>query len=213
MIELLFFAVLTGYLCFRLWGVFGTRTGFDKPPPENSISPQTDNVIALSQRKSKRDIIDAVILEPFEFELAKIKKEEPGFDVSDFLEDANLAYRTITEAFVEGDKKTLRMLLSPHTFEQFTNVIDNREEKGHRVVDEILGKVRSELTDVKVRENEAFLTVKFKSEQRYITYDENAQILDNYEEISAFMTHYWTFTKILGTSDPTWYLYQTRAGE
>lgn len=214
MAEILFFAILAGYLFFRLWGVLGERTGFEKPQDMNDaeIAPKAgDNVVPLPSRlSSKAAALDEESVEPLWNDLRLIQEKEKDFNVDTFLENVTSAFIIITQAFVEGDKETLRSLLTDKTYQQFCKVIDDRQSKEHRTTNEIIGRIEVALHDVKTLGKKADMTVKIMSNQRFITYDKKGEILDNPEEIANKMVNYWTFTRTLGADDPVWHLSQTR---
>ncbi len=217
MFEILFFAILSGYLFFRLWSVLGTRTGFEKqenPNEEKSMITVKDNVVALPSadvariEESPRDVF-----ETFWEQIRQIQEKEKDFQIEDFLDNARHAFAYITQAFVEGDKSTLNILLTETTFKQFCDVIDRREMQGHRIANEIVGRIDAILKAVTVAHKQAHITLTFTSYQRFVTYDEAGEILDNPEKITTKMVNDWTFTRTLGSDDPTWRLSHTRVGD
>ena len=54
LLEIIFLAMLAGFLILRLRSVLGRRTGHEKPPErqrfERHEAPDNDNVVALSDR-------------------------------------------------------------------------------------------------------------------------------------------------------------------
>ena len=58
--------------------------------------------------------------------LNRIRRSDPSFDPSHFIEGARTAFEMIIAAFARGDKAVLRPLLSDEVFEQFAAAIDGR---------------------------------------------------------------------------------------
>ncbi len=217
MIEILFFALLSGYLFFRLWSVLGNRDGFDKKYPfeDSEEMPLKNNVVELPRRPTLvSENMDLDITEsPFWEELHLIQEKEPDFQLHDFMDNSKMAFEIITKAFVEGDKETLQMLLAPFILKQFCEVIDKRITQHQTTSNEIVGEIQSHLESIKITKNIASLTLKFTSYQRFITYDADGKIMDNPEEIAIRMVNLWTFSKPLGDTDPVWYLSKTSIGD
>ena len=62
-----------------------------------------------------------------------IAAAEPAFDAPDFLEGAKAAYEMVVTAFAQGDRKTLKDLLSREVYEGFERAISEREGRGEKV--------------------------------------------------------------------------------
>lgn len=226
MLEILFFAILSGYLFFRLWSVLGERTGFEKTFDRKSdsmvdVTPQSpskdtsDNIIHLPPRDSTshegRKYQPTINTTGFEDALEKIQSEDPTFKLEDFLDKASAAFELITISFAEGDKNTLQQLLTKKAYDQFENVIDQRRHNGAHISNDIVGPIYSKIENITVKGSTALITLIFTSDQRYITYDTNGKILDNPEKITIKMTSAWTFERdVKNSGDYTWYLSQTR---
>ena len=88
MIEILFFAALTGYMIFRLWSVLGKRTGFEAPPPPKTLNKEVDNVIPLPTRASSK-------------QLEKTSPLETNPSIAEGLKKMNLETRTRTKTIMK----------------------------------------------------------------------------------------------------------------
>lgn len=228
MLEILFFAILSGYLFFRLWSVLGERTGFEKtfdrksdgmvdvtPTSSSKKQDSASNVIHLPSRDSvlddARKHYPTMNTKGFEDALSAIQSLDPLFTLQDFMEKASTAFDIITTSFADGDKKTLQGLLTQKTYDQFTKVIDQRHRNGEHISNEIIGPIYSKIEDISLQQSMALITLIFTSDQRYITYDVNGKILDNPEKITIKMKSAWTFERNFRKKDDyTWYLSQTK---
>lgn len=217
LLELLFLMILTGYIFFRLWSVLGTRTGHEKPPRPSAFdqddSDDQDNVIVLRGRQKEASKVDIIIDQddPFKEAAQKIRQIEPDFDLYLFKEHATEAFGMTIQAFVDKDLETLKQLLDTSVYKQFEDAILKRDRDEHTLSNTIVGQVESEVVDVTCRGKTAEVSVRFKSQQRYITYDTKGAILDNIEEEAIPMVDVWTFKRTLGSEDPTWLLTATKS--
>ena len=53
-IDIIFFAVIAGFILLRLRGVLGRRTGHQRPPPDQrrALDETNENVVRLSEREA-----------------------------------------------------------------------------------------------------------------------------------------------------------------
>ncbi len=216
MMEILFFAALTGYMIFRLWAVLGKRTGFEAPPPPKTSDKDADNVIALPIRSSQKQQSLQEKPSPSELNpsieegLKKIQAVDPAFRLDHFLKGAITAFEMIVEAFATGDKSTLKSLLNPSVFKSFIGALQDREEAGQTVETKIVDLKDPEVTSIDIKGKREQITLKFVSEQIIVTKDAEGKILDNPAHLTLTMNDIWTFSRLIGSKDPNWVLVATR---
>jgi predicted lipid-binding transport protein (Tim44 family) len=214
MMEILFFAFLTGYMIFRLWGILGNRTGFEAPPP--SSEKDADNVIALPVRaKPKGDLEEEIssasgLKLSVEAGMKEIQAADPSFHLEPFLDGAVTAFEMIIDAFARGDKNTLKPLLSSSVFKSFVAAIQEREEAQQTVETKIVHLKDPEVLSIEVKGKQERITLKFVSEQITVTKDAEGKILDNPAHLSLIMNDIWTFSRPIGSENPNWVLVATR---
>lgn len=222
-IEILLFAALAFYLFYRLWSVFGTRTGYEQPPTSNLkdvTDRDTDNVIPLPNRSATRQIPpsfpDNLISqeaseEDISPEIKKIKNVAPDFSPSHFLGGAGAAFKMIIEAFSKGDRQPLKQLLSQDVYHKFVKAIEDREKSGETLKTEILDILSSEIVLAEIEGKHLKISVKFVSEQMVATLNSDGQIIDNPAQLSVPVTDIWIFSHDLDAEDPNWILIATRS--
>ena len=146
------------FIFMRLRAVLGKRTGHQNPPAEryqkksdDLNSASNDNVVTLPKRgksagadNNTPDIYAAIDLvakagSDLNKELRKMKDIDAGFEPDKFLEGSKMAYEMIVTAFADGDKKTLKNLLSREVYEGFANAIKQREKDGLNVQSSFVG--------------------------------------------------------------------------
>jgi predicted lipid-binding transport protein (Tim44 family) len=145
--------------------------------------------------------------------LDEVAKIEPSFDARGFVEGAKGAYEMIVTAFAQGDRKTLKGLLSREVFEGFERAIAERERRGEKAETTFVSIDRAEMTAVEVRNRVAQVTVRFLSKLITATRDAGGRVVDGSPDAVADVTDVWTFARTLGTRDPNWQLVATEAGQ
>lgn len=216
MMEILFFAFLTGYMIFRLWTILGKRTGFEAPPPSPQPEKDADNVLALPVRLKQKsglpeDAPSSPELKPsLEEGLKKIQAADPEFRLEPFLNGAVTAFEMIVEAFAAGDKNTLKPLLSPSVFKSFSGALQDRQEAQQTVETKIVNLRDPEVISMDIKGKQEQITLKFVSEQITVTKDAEGKILDNPARLSLVMNDIWTFSRPIGSANPNWVLVATR---
>ena len=216
MMEILFFAALTGYMIFRLWSVLGKRTGFEAPPPPKLSDKDMDNVIALPVRPSQKQQLPQEASPSSELNpsikdgLKKIQAVDPAFQLDHFLGGAVTAFEMIVEAYATGDKGTLKSLLNPSVYKSFVGALEDREEAGQTVETKIVDLKDPEVINIDIKGKREQITLKFVSEQIIVTKDAEGKILDNPAHLTLTMNDIWTFSRLIGSKDPNWVLVATR---
>ncbi|MGV8947908.1 MAG: Tim44/TimA family putative adaptor protein [Candidatus Paracaedibacter sp.] len=216
MMEILFFAALTGYMIFRLWSVLGKRTGFEAPPPSKTSPKDADNVIALPIRGPQKvpplqeNSSPAAFDQSIEEGLKKIQAVDPAFNLDHFLRGAVTAFEMIVEAYASGDTSTLKPLLNPAVYKSFLGALQDREEAKQTVETKIVDLKDPQVISINIKGKREQITLKFVSEQIIVTKDAEGKILDNPAHLTLTMNDIWTFSRLIGSKDPNWVLVATR---
>ena len=122
-----------------------------------------------------------------------------------------MAYEMIVMAFADGDDRSLSNLLSRDVYEGFKAAIDDRKSRGESVKSEFIGIDGSEISEAKVEDQEARLTVKFESQIMSATYDKDGTVIDGAEGEVVRVKDIWTFARDTRSGDPNWKLVATGA--
>lgn len=219
-IEIIFFALISAYLFYKLWMVMGQETDEDLDRRERrrkSFEEQAtdDNVVPLRPKQSTSAFSDGeedeeIDLKPGVKEgLRQIRLQESNFNLRDFLQGSRRAYQMIVEAYSEGDMKTLKGLLTDTVYRQFEKAIEEQKAEGTVTKTKMERIDRCDADAIEVVDNRARITVRFRSRQIIITQAANGEIVNNPAEISIPITDIWTFVRTLNDSDPIWYLKST----
>ena len=184
--DIIIFAVIAVFLIYRLRGVLGKRTGYQKSPTSN----QDTSKISTPSKKNIPQLKDN------EQKLLTIYEAIEGFDHKSFLDGAKKAFEIIISAYNQGEKKTLKGLVSKDVFSAFEKAINN---KNNNPSSQFYSLVITGVEDAKLENNIVKITLRFTSEQ--FTNDDENTIIKKQDV--------WTFEKIVNSKSPEWILTST----
>lgn len=218
---------------WRLRSVLGTRTGNERPPLEPFGNKPSDakkpgeapgTVIRFPQND---DAEPRRGLEPEPAEPVWKGYAEPGsalaatiermaesdaqFTPRSFVDGAKMAYEMVIESFAQGDKKTLKNLLSRDVFDGFAAAIDARETAGQRVEQRFVGIDKATIQAASLIGSKASITMQFVSELISATYAKSGEVVDGDPKEIREVTDVWTFERDVTSRDPNWKLVATQA--
>lgn len=230
-IYTIIFLALAVFIFLRLRSVLGQRTGRERPPYDpysarDAVRGSNDNVVALPGRGGETPPASAPPADPVErwkgvaepgsaiaAGLDAIAQGEPTFDAMHFVAGARQAYEMIVSAYAEGDRRTLRNLLSRDVYDGFDHAIRERETKGETAETRFVSIDRSDVTGAEVRGPTAQITVRFVSQLVSVTRDRNGNVIDGNPDKVTDVTDVWTFARDVSSRDPNWKLVATEAGQ
>lgn len=218
------FLVLAVFILFRLRSVLGQRTGNERPPSErrrndtaSSPVPANDKVIPLPQRGGAAP--DGPV-EPVGFRWKGLAEEgsalasgldailaaDRSFDAAGFSQGAKAAYEMIVNAFNDGDRKTLKSLLSREVFDSFASAINEREQRGETIEGSFVSLDEAKITEAGMKGKSAQVTVRFVSKMISATRNKAGDIIEGSLEKITEVTDVWTFARDVSSNDPNWRL-------
>ncbi len=220
-LDIIFLAMVAGFIVLRLKGVLGRRTGNERPPREGSqrqyeVDKKDDNVVPLDQRLTKTPeaaVPGAMAESPLQATLTRIMVADRNFSVDSFIEGSCAAYGMIVTAFAEGDKEALRGLLDDQVYNDFSAVIDRRAEQNQTASVEFEGETKADLVSATLTGKVAQITVKFVSDLIRATQDADGNMVDGHPSLAREVTDVWTFSRTLQDRNPNWYLVSTRGAD
>ncbi len=184
--DILIFAAIAGFIIYRLRSVLGKRTGFQK----NISDPKPQ------ETKKQEDVQKIPSLMDNEIKLEAVYKKVDNFNHREFLDGAKKAFEIIISSFNNGDKKTLKNLVSKDVYSAFEKAID---EKTNNPESQFYSLIVEGIADAKVENDIISISVNFISEQ----------MLNNDEGSIVKNKDTWTFEKPTNSSSPIWILTQT----
>ena len=215
MIQLLVLAGIAIFLILRLKSVLGTREGFEKPPVQQQ--PDTNSArrgFEVIDGGPDHDITDHVAEDSEQAQtLAAMKRIEPSFSVSEFVQGARGAYEMIVMGFEKGNLDEIQPFLSEEVFDTFVSVVAAREDQGLTIEAEFIGVRETSLADVKFDKdtNQAEITMKFVGELTSVVRDRGGDIIEGNPNTVKRQKDSWTFARVMGSDDPNWLLVATDA--
>ena len=186
--DIILFAAIAGFIIYRLRSVLGKRTGFQKK--------QTDHQPKYKELKEEEQNQKIPSLLDNQLKLETVYKNVSNFDHKQFLDGAKKAFEIIITAFNNGDKKTLKNLVSQDVYNAFEKAID---ENTNNPSAQFYSLIIDSVENAKVENNTISISLNFISEQ--MLNNDEGKIVKNKDT--------WTFEKPTNSSSPIWILTQT----
>ncbi len=205
-------AMVAAFLALRLYMVLGKRTGHEQPlmpkPAEERAAPTVlPRPIEIVQEP--REIANRNIDSRAEAGLRAIVSAEPGFDIGQFLEGAQSAYRMILEAYWKGDEESLEWLVEDDVRHAFVEAIEARATAGHVLDNRLVSIERAIIADASVEGKLARITVRFDADIAAVTRDAEGNVVAGSMSDAEETHDVWTFARTLKSGDPNWKLADT----
>ena len=203
-IDIIIFAVIAVLLLLRLRSVLGQRNGYDEQPPrDNRFDNGSAEVISIDSGR-RTDIVEGHGIDA-------LRKADRSFSEKEFLNGAAAAFQMILNAYAEGDLANLKRLLSYDLLQSFTQSIRQRAKDGESL-SITLDELRDvKITDAKVFDNTASVTVEFQSTQTRILSDKDGATIEDEDTGTRDLIDIWTFERDLTLDDPNWKLAETES--
>jgi predicted lipid-binding transport protein (Tim44 family) len=232
-IYTIIFLALAVFIFLRLRSVLGQRTGSERPPYDraarNVVQGAPDNGANNNVVPIPGAVIDQAPLAPTAEVVPPTDRwkgvTEPGtplaqgldaiaaldssFDPRHFISGARSAYEMIVLAFANGDRRSLKDLLSSEVYDSFETAIKDREKHEQKTETRFVSIDKAELVSAEARDRSAQLTVRFVSQMISVTRDKAGTIVDGNPDKVADITDVWTFARDVTSRDPNWKLVGT----
>jgi predicted lipid-binding transport protein (Tim44 family) len=232
-IYTIIFLALAVFIFLRLRSVLGQRTGRERPPydpysaREAARPSNNDNVVSLPPRAAEAAAAaPAAGTEPADrwkgiaeqgspaaVGLDAVLAQDPSFDPRHFLTGGRAAYEMIVTAYAQGDRRTLKNLLSKEVYDGFEQAIKDREARGEKAETRFVSIDKADITGAEVKGRTAQVTVRFVSQLVSVTRDKDGNVIDGSPDKVTDVTDVWTFARDLSSRDPNWKLVATEAGQ
>jgi predicted lipid-binding transport protein (Tim44 family) len=237
-VTTLLFLILAVVVFLKLRSVLGRRTGQEEARYERYKAQQEasqrakvaaqDKVVTLPRREREdvelRPVENTVRTDVEERAkglaagdtglakgLVDIIRADISFDPDQFLKGARAAYEIIVTAFAEGNRKTLKDLLSREVFDGFAGAITDRESRGELIDQSFVGIKSADIVEADLKAGVTQLTVKFVSELISATRDKAGEVISGDPKRIKEVTDIWTFAREVASRNPNWKLVDTQA--
>lgn len=230
--DIVIYAVIALLIAYRLYTVLGSRNGSERQrdnpfaaPPTNPANKPADrnasgrppggdgDVLALPlnarvERENPLSLNNEPARDSLAGQLRAMTKIDAGFDDKAFLKGARVAFEMIVQSYAAGERAPLKNLVSAKLYDAFDRAITTREAAGEKTDMKILNVREADITNGRLDNTRATLTVQFISDQQKITTDKNGNSSD---DGLKQITDIWSFQRDLAASDPNWILIETRS--
>lgn len=236
-VTTLIFLVIAVAIFIKLRSVLGRRTGDEEARFERykqqeaqrrAAASSQDKIITLPRRdreepakpveepRSTAAVEERVkALAGADADLAKgltdIVRVDSSFEPDGFLKGGKVAYELIVTAFAEGNRRSLKELLSPEVYEGFAGAIADRETRGETVEQTFVGIKAADIVEAELKNGIASVTVKFVSELITATRDRGGEVVAGDPKKIKEVTDIWTFSREVASRNPNWRLIATQA--
>jgi predicted lipid-binding transport protein (Tim44 family) len=223
----IFFLVAAVVIFFQLRNVLGRRTGNERPPfdpytaararEKEAAAKGPENVVSLPRKKAGGEAetnyasIDAFAKPGTDLNkgLRAIRDADATFEPKTFVDGAKMAYEMIVMAYADGDRRTLKNLLSKDVFDGFVSAISDRESRSEKVQSSFVGIDKVDIVSAGMKGGEAHLTLRIVSELISATRNGAGEVIDGDPETVAEVKDVWTFARDTRSRDPNWKLVAT----
>lgn len=234
LLDILFLAVVAGFLIMRLRNVLGKRGGYEQTPdemsrrkpdsqPDSKPDSKPDNVVDINRARQGDDTFEDVseyrpVLAPIEGEhtaqgLAEIQDADPSFDAQGFLGGAQNAFEMIVVAFAEARLDDIQPYLGDEVFANFKAGVQELQAAGETAETQIISIKSAVITEASLQERNAVIAVKFVSEQVNIIRGADGEVVDGDPNFIETLTDVWTFGRDVTSESVNWKLMVTRSIE
>ena len=190
-IDIILLAMIAGFIFLRLRGILGKRTGF-----EGKSNPQFKEIL----KNVKVDNLKKKVVNTFDQDAQK-----------EFLKGARIAYETIITDFSDNDNKITnsKPLLDKQIYNQFTQALKERKEKGYFAEITFIGINSAEIKEHKKNGNILNVTVNFIAEVITCIKDKDKNIISGDPEKIKKIYDTWVFSRDTTSPNPNWLLVNT----
>ena len=221
--DIILFAMIAAFLVLRLRSVLGRRDGhkgrnrnpFARSLPKEQADEKVVHLPNARDAEADADTEAEAEGDDAEGDLAagfrKIKAADRGFEPTEILSGARIAFELVLSAYASADTDALKPLLSAEVLGNFARSIRERETAGETMEHTLVGIKSADIVEAFLDGAAAHVTVKFVTDQANITRDANGEVVDGDPSAVTEVTDFWTFARDTGSRDPNWTLVATRS--
>ncbi len=214
-IEIVFLAMMAGFIALRLVSVLGRRTGNESPATGEAYRGGTAELAPAQTTIEGRTRPAPVLPEGLPAEardgLTAIAALDPAFDAARFLEGARGAYGMILGAFWSGDLSEVEPFVSDEIGDQFKRAIAERAESGSTVDNRVVGIDDARIIAAHLDGTMAEVVVRIDAAIAGVTRDAEGRVIGGSPSEAVHAKDEWTFRRHVSALDPNWLLVATEA--
>src|SRR5690606_11854718 len=153
---------------------------------EKADAAGSENVVSLPRRKGGSEADDAyAAIDAFAKPgtdlnkgLRAIHDADSSFEPKTFVDGAKMAYEMIVMAYADGDRRTLKNLLSREVFDGFVAAIAHRESRSEKIQSSFVGIDKADIVNAEMKGSEAHVTLRIVSELISATRNSAGEVID-----------------------------------
>ncbi len=220
--DIIILALIAGFIALRLRNTLGKDVGHR--PDSNKIRQQMgkeleERVINLPGVNRAKE--DAKLQEPeidvaFEALEGEIKtkvtaviKKDPEFNYSEFIEGSQGAFEWVMKAFNDGDKTTLKQLLSKEVYKEFEEAMIDRMNSDAQADTTLVSIDEAEMVDAVVKSGKVNITMRFLTDQIHVVRNEKGDVISGDASEITRVEDEWVFERSVKSRDPNWTIIDT----
>jgi predicted lipid-binding transport protein (Tim44 family) len=215
--DIIFFAVVAIYLGIKLFSVLGKKneqdSNLEARGPKFAV-PETvgeARQMIANQNIKAPEVAVKNNLNDFKFSSEEVKsgikeiiEKDNSFSLGNFIEGAKIALEMLLKAFSEGDKKTLKGLLSDEIYATFEKQLDALSASNHVATKSLVGIDDIEIVSALVSGSRVKIGLKFMTEQISITKDSNGNVIEGDAKKIEHVEDAMEFERNARSSNPNW---------
>jgi predicted lipid-binding transport protein (Tim44 family) len=216
-LEIVLLAMVAAFLGLRLYTVLGRRAEqeeesvpqrFDsEDKPAGIVRPAPAAPAAPARAIELAGVMPAV-----ERGIREIAAADSRFNLAQFLDGAQGAYRMVLEAFWNGDRDTPRELCDDDVYEGFVAAIEAREVAGESLDNTLIRIEETRIHSASLDGRMARIAVLFVADIAAVTRDRDGNVIAGSLDDAIESRDVWTFSRNTASRDPNWLLDETDEG-
>lgn len=212
-IDILILAAVSIFIIYKLYSTLGFSNDEDQNVVKNTIIENSLKIVSGADTKTNEETSLNKIPLPNNVRAVfdQFYKYLPNFNEEIFLKNAEKAFEVIIEAYSNQDLNLLKTLLVDNVFDEFKNDITIRKDKNEILNKTLLSVVSTEIIFAELVGSEAFVRIKFTSQQINLIKDLRGNIIEGSPSQIDHAVDIWSFAKDLTIKDPVWRLSDTEA--
>jgi predicted lipid-binding transport protein (Tim44 family) len=215
--DIMILALIAGFVALRLRNTLGKDVGHRPDSAQirrqmaeeieervTSLQAVKDKLKEEATGKKPKPKAEDDLSDKLKKEIKEIQKHDPEFEFGEFLEGAKGAFEWVLKAYNDGDKSTLKNLLSDEIYQEFESAMIERESGSTKLDTTLVSIDKAEVQEIEVNRKTAQIIVKFLSDQIQVQKDESGKVVSgNASEITRVEDE-WVFERPLTSRDPNW---------
>jgi predicted lipid-binding transport protein (Tim44 family) len=206
-------ALVALFIGLRLYSVLGERTGHEQQPilkpadPDARVERPAPQVTPVPQTAT--DAGDLAYLPTAGPGVRAILAADSSFDVAQFLEGAQAAYRMILEAFCSGALDKVRTHIADNVYDAFASSVKQRTDEGLVLDNRLVNIEQAVISAASTEQTVAFVTVRFEADIAAVTRNKDGEVVAGSMSDAVQTRDLWTFRRDVASRDPNWLLVET----